>query len=591
MYAQGGTPCVAAYSSTRALSSAYSGPLYEVRRASDGAVKKVTTLSASRYADAASQDSFCEGTSCKITVIYDQSGNGNDLTPAPAGDQGAANNPADAAALPVTISGHRAYGIYMPPGVAYRRSSTVTAGTARGQDPESMYEVASGTNVNSACCSDFGNVETESKDTGAGHMDTLNVSTLGAVGATGHGPWVQADLENGVFQGHTPVWTQNRGNSSKFVTATLKNNGTDTFALKGGDSQQGTLTTWYDGDLPAGTDGAGNSWSPMHLEGSVGLGAGGDNSNRGTQSFFEGVMTAGYATDAVENSVQADIVAQGYEAASTGGGPGRTITAAGGQCVDVAGDDVGGDGARVQLWGCQRLAADQHWISSGYGDHTIGTLGRCMTAVDGPESDESQIVLNECDGSTNQEWRAQSDSTIINPASGLCIDTHGTASSDGTGMVLAACDASPTQKFRVTVPILHPVQGQKAKCVDVAGDDVDTNGGSVQLWDCQNLVTGAPGGRSESADQQWSYDSGTETLRTLGRCLDVANNSTLQGTEVGLWSCNGNGGQKWVPRSDGSVLNPQSGYCLDSPNGTTTNGTVLRIWECNGADAQKFTMN
>ena len=36
IYAAGGSPCVAAHSSTRALSAAYNGPLYQVLRQSDG---------------------------------------------------------------------------------------------------------------------------------------------------------------------------------------------------------------------------------------------------------------------------------------------------------------------------------------------------------------------------------------------------------------------------------------------------------------------------------------------------------------------------------------------------------------------------
>jgi hypothetical protein len=36
IYAAGGSPCVAAHSSTRALYAAYNGPLYQVMRQSDG---------------------------------------------------------------------------------------------------------------------------------------------------------------------------------------------------------------------------------------------------------------------------------------------------------------------------------------------------------------------------------------------------------------------------------------------------------------------------------------------------------------------------------------------------------------------------
>ena len=83
LYAAGGTPCVAAHSTTRALYGAYNGPLYQVRRSSDGATTNIGLLSAGGYADAAAQDSFCAGTTCVITVIYDQSGRGNNLTQAP----------------------------------------------------------------------------------------------------------------------------------------------------------------------------------------------------------------------------------------------------------------------------------------------------------------------------------------------------------------------------------------------------------------------------------------------------------------------------------------------------------------------------
>src|ERR1700761_5891609 len=73
IYASGGTPCVAAHSTTRALYGAYTGPLYQVRRSSDNTYQNISPLSAGGYANAATQDSFCSGTSCVITRIYDQS--------------------------------------------------------------------------------------------------------------------------------------------------------------------------------------------------------------------------------------------------------------------------------------------------------------------------------------------------------------------------------------------------------------------------------------------------------------------------------------------------------------------------------------
>src|ERR1700729_2260760 len=80
IYAAAGTPCVAAHSTVRALYAAYNGPLYEVKRASDAATTNIGLLTAGGYANAAAQNSFCAGTTCIITQIYDQSPQHNNLT-------------------------------------------------------------------------------------------------------------------------------------------------------------------------------------------------------------------------------------------------------------------------------------------------------------------------------------------------------------------------------------------------------------------------------------------------------------------------------------------------------------------------------
>ena len=48
IYAAGGTPCVAAHSTTRALYGTYNGPLYQVRRASDNTTKDIAVSVAGR---------------------------------------------------------------------------------------------------------------------------------------------------------------------------------------------------------------------------------------------------------------------------------------------------------------------------------------------------------------------------------------------------------------------------------------------------------------------------------------------------------------------------------------------------------------
>jgi len=312
IYASNGTPCVAAHSTVRALRAAYTGPLYQVRRASNNQTTNIGQLS-DGFANAAAQDSFCANTTCVMTILYDQSGRGNDLTPAPPGGVGGQDNPVPADALPITAGGHIVYGMSFSGVMGYRDNST--NGVATGSAPEGMYMVTSATHFNSGCCFDYGNAETNNMDTGNGDMDAVYFGTLCWFSpCNGSGPWVMADLENGLFQSNTggSQSTANTGSRNPFVTALLKNNGTTTFALKDGNAQTGGLATRYSGALPTFRPG----YSPMQQEGSIGLGTGGDNSNTDIGSFYEGVMTAGVPSDAAENSVQANIVSVGYGAPS-----------------------------------------------------------------------------------------------------------------------------------------------------------------------------------------------------------------------------------------------------------------------------------
>ena len=568
IYASAGTSCVAAHSTVRALFAAYSGNLYQVKRASDNTTSDIGVLTAGGYANAAAQDSFCANTSCTITIIYDQSARHNDLTIEGSGTAGGQDVGADASALPVTAGGHKVYGVYIAAGTGYRHR--VGAGVAVNGQPEGMYMVASGTHVNNGCCFDYGNVEADVADTGNGHMDAVNLGTTCYFGpCTGNGPWVAADLENGLFQGHGSN-TANLGNSSPYVTALLKNNGQNNFALKGGNSQSGDLTTWYDGAEPD------SSYSPMHQEGSIVLGTGGDNSNRSVGSFFEGVMTAGYPTDAADNAVQANIVGVGYSG-STGFSPtAGTITGPGGKCVDVDGDDTGANGTAVQLWDCQSYAVDQHWIHSA--DNSLQTLGRCLDIVGNGTANGAQLELWDCNGVGGQKWVQQADGSLRNPQSGRCLDAPGGATDNGTRLQIYDCNSSAAQKFSVNTG--GTIIGPGSKCVDVAGDDTGGNGTAVQLWDCQY----------SAIDQHW-YHNSNGSLRTLGRCLDVTNNGTANGSLLELWDCNGGGAQNWQQQPDGSLLNPQSGRCLDSPYAATDNGTRLEIYDCNGSAAQKFALS
>jgi len=91
IYAAADVPCAAAYSTVRILHSTHTGPLYQIRKGgpdpntgSGGETLDIEVLP-NGYADAASHEAFCGSESCTFSKLYDQSGNGNDLTVAKAG--------------------------------------------------------------------------------------------------------------------------------------------------------------------------------------------------------------------------------------------------------------------------------------------------------------------------------------------------------------------------------------------------------------------------------------------------------------------------------------------------------------------------
>jgi len=320
--ASGNTPCVAAHSTVRLLLGSYRGPLYQVRRTADSKTQDIGFIAQTGVADSAAQDTFCSGAKCTISVIYDQSGKGNHLKKSLGGAEVCkhADQEAVADALPLTLGGHRVYGIKVvsddsgpctPPagaeGTGYRLDKT--SGIAIGDDAETEYMVTSGSleaHGNSGCCFDYGNVETDDKDDGAATMEALYFGGGAGWGhGGGSGPWVLADLENGVFSGSTNAYTGNTSVPYPYVTAILIGRSGGTYALMAGNAQEGELKTMYDGARPTG-------YTKMKKQGAIVLGTGGDNSDHGKGYFFEGVMTTGAATAATMNQVHANIVAAGY---------------------------------------------------------------------------------------------------------------------------------------------------------------------------------------------------------------------------------------------------------------------------------------
>ena len=338
IYAAAGDSCVAAHSTTRALYASYNGPLYRVLRQSDGKTLDIGVVQPSAapspdaggYANAAAQDSFCANTYCWITTIYDQSPKHNDLVQAPRGGfsgpaMGGFNNLPIADMAPVTIMGHKAYGVFIAPGMGLRQDDA--KGTAVDDQAEGQYWVINGQHYNSGCCFDYGNAETDSRDDGNGTMETTYYGDATAwYHGNAPGPWFMTDQENNlvgcVNKDASKLCDSLPNITSRFATGIAKGE-PHHWTSMGGDGQRGSLSVMFDGPRVNAT------YDPMRKQGAILLGNGGDNSNGSQGTFYEGAMTAAgtFPTDATDQLVQANVVAARYDVARLSLAPASAVAA------------------------------------------------------------------------------------------------------------------------------------------------------------------------------------------------------------------------------------------------------------------------
>ena len=282
-----------------------------------------TTLNISArngYADTAAQDKFCGFTRnqhCTLHRIFDQSPHANHLDPTSLGSRRAPGRTVDAE-VPLlrssrrTVGGRTVYAAVFDAGMGYR--NTNTSSVAMGDAPESMYAVLGGSRYSECdnqqhllvlgltfvrllsgaddhCCFDYGNAEMHPRDAGPGTMEAISW-TNGTWGMSHHGegqgPWIMADLENGLFGSNQSASPEPSLSGLAFVTAMLKGDSSNHWAIKGGDAAvaKGELQVLYDGVRPCTVPNPKHeadckhvpNYNPMRKKGGLVLGVGGDNS-------------------------------------------------------------------------------------------------------------------------------------------------------------------------------------------------------------------------------------------------------------------------------------------------------------------------
>jgi hypothetical protein len=329
-----GTPFVAAHSMTRTLFSAYIGPLFKALRVSDKQEKDIGTVTSTGLVDLSSLSTFCSGTSCKVTTLYDQSGNGNDMW---RGDT-AANSPmdngeaaklcdlmdieywqmSDGTKVPLALEHGWESGQTWKAVSQCLRNRDKTKNMPTGAQAQTEFAIFHAKYLNDNCCFNYGNTGKLIHYSGPGTLSALNFSKIQFWSkGDGNGPWPMVDFETGVYAGNTgkcgsgiPTSVactstgQNPNPSVTFdmVTTLFKHNGVDHWAIKTGNAKTGPLSVNVDlQSLPKG-------YSPLKQEGGLGLGEGGAADAHGSGGFSEGAVIAGETSNATDDAFQKSIV-------------------------------------------------------------------------------------------------------------------------------------------------------------------------------------------------------------------------------------------------------------------------------------------
>ena len=162
-------------------------------------------------------------------------------------------------------------------------------------------------------------------------------------------------------------------------------------------------------------------------------------------------------------------------------------------------------------------------------------------------------------------------------------DAWSGATTTSTGGISASVPAHGTVVYRVSGGTNTPppaststtlVSASSGRCLDVP-NSATANGTQPVIWDCNG-----------GTNQRWTLTG--QTLQAFGKCLDAPTGATA-GTKVQLWDCNGGTNQQWTLNADGTIRGTASGLCLDVDRNLVANGTPVLLWTCSAAANQRWS--
>ncbi|MBO3751220.1 ricin-type beta-trefoil lectin domain protein [Streptosporangiaceae bacterium NEAU-GS5] len=176
-------------------------------------------------------------------------------------------------------------------------------------------------------------------------------------------------------------------------------------------------------------------------------------------------------------------------------------------------------------------------------------------------------------------WTSNGSTNVTNGDRGSVVNNNVTVTNgnwpSGAQAVMASAGPQSGGNSQQNVQIVGAASG---RCVDVP-NSTTTNGTQVQLWDC-----------GSGSNQRWTYTASKQLMVYGNKCLDAFNQGTTNGTVVAIWDCNGQTNQQWNVNANGTITGVQSGLCMDANGAGTANGTKIILWSCHGGANQQWSL-
>jgi endo-1,4-beta-xylanase len=112
-----------------------------------------------------------------------------------------------------------------------------------------------------------------------------------------------------------------------------------------------------------------------------------------------------------------------------------------GRCLDVNGASSA-NGAQMLIWDCH-TGANQQFTQNG---RALQVMGKCLDVPNNAAAG-TRVQIWDCSGAANQQWVFNSNGTISNAQTGLCLDVNGGSTANGSAVIVWGCHGGANQRW------------------------------------------------------------------------------------------------------------------------------------------------